>query len=164
MSPNLKAFLDMIAFSEGTANVTGSDDGYNVLVTGIVPAGSDVTDLGGNRHIFNSYADHPNVLVQVTPHLLSTAAGRYQQMHHDWPIYKQRLALPDFGPASQDILAGQHIIEARALGDVEAGNIVAAIHKCANIWASFPGNAYGQRQRNIDDLLEYFAIAGGTIS
>lgn len=168
MNPNLQAYLDTIQWSEGT-DVEGSDNGYNVLVTGTPPPDADVIDLGNGRHLFKSYADHPGIVMIVNPHLLSTAAGRYQQMHHDWPIYKQRLALPDFGPASQDALAVQHIRECRALDIVSADAVKAkdfttAISLCSKIWASFPGNAYGQRTRHIDDLLDAFARVGGVLA
>ena len=64
MNINLKAFLDMLAWSEGTSTVAGSDNGYNVIV-------------GGS--LFKGYADHPRKLVDI-PRLgiKSTAAGRYQ--------------------------------------------------------------------------------------
>ena len=47
---NRGAFLDMIAFSEGTARVPDSDDGYRVSV-------------GGGT--FDGYADHPRKLIDL---------------------------------------------------------------------------------------------------
>lgn len=164
MNPNLLAFLALIAWSEGTSTIEGSDDGYNVLVTGTPPADADVIDLGNGKHLFKNYDDHPNILVQVNPRLASTAAGRYQQMHHDWPVYKARLNLPDFGHESQDALAIQHIRECGALEFVLGGAIADAIPKCSNIWASFPGNTYGQRQRSLDALLDEYAQFGGALA
>jgi muramidase (phage lysozyme) len=61
MDPNLKAFLDTIATSEGTYGC--GDDGYNVIV-------------GGD--LFDDYSKHPDVLVTLNKAgLKSTAAGRY---------------------------------------------------------------------------------------
>ena len=149
MSPNLKAFLDMLAWSEGTSTIRGSDDGYNVLV-------------GGN--LFHGYEDHPRTLVRLSPTLSSTAAGRYQLLARYYDAYRINLNLPDFSPDSQDAIAVQQIRERMALADIEAGDIETAIAKCSNIWASLPGNAYRQQQRPISALLMHFIDAGGTLA
>lgn len=147
-SRNMLAFLDMLAFSEGT--IGRGDDGYNKLVN---PAG-----------YFDSYATHPNVLVQVNPTLKSTAAGRYQFRSRHWDHYRDLLKLPDFGPASQDAWAIQLIRERRALADIENGRIGDAIVKCANIWASLPGAGYGQREHKMDVLLAKYVEFGGVLT
>ncbi len=147
-SRNLTAFLDLIAFSEGTKGL--GDDGYNKLVN---PGG-----------FFESYATHPNQLIAVRPGLKSTAAGRYQFLSTYWPHYRDQLGLPDFGPASQDKWAGQLIREQRALDDVEAGRIEAAIAKCANIWASLPGAGYNQPEHPLEVLLAKFTEFGGVLA
>lgn len=151
--PNVCAFLDTIAVSEGTQNdpVT-QDDGYDVLVTGID---------GPAR--FASYATHPNVLVQVNHDgLCSTAAGRYQLLYKYWVYYQAYLHLPDFSPVSQDLIAIQQIRERRALPMLAAGNIAGAIAACSNIWASLPGNTYGQRQNKLQALVEAYQQLGGS--
>jgi muramidase (phage lysozyme) len=136
----LKAFLDLIAFSEGTStNPWTQNNGYDVIVDGI-----------NSAHIFISDARHPfelggSVLVRLgPPPLYSTAAGRYQLLARYWLVYKKQLNLPDFSPASQDIVALQQIHERHADVMIEAGNIAGAIKACSNIWASFPGNDYGE--------------------
>jgi len=146
MTPNQKAFLDMIAWSEGTTRVQGSDDGYNVLVGGT---------------IFNGYDDHPRILVRLNPQLYSSAAGRYQLLKRYFDHYKALLGLLDFRPISQDAIALEQIKECRALDDIEAGRIETAIRKCAHIWASFPGSGYGQHENRLVDLLEAYKKAGG---
>jgi muramidase (phage lysozyme) len=157
---NALAFLDMLAWSEiGTANLAASDDGYNVIVTGI----------DGKLDLFSRYADHPFASGRASKvinskGLTSNASGRYQQMLKDWPHYRDLLKLPDFGPPSQDRLAIQHIKECRALVDIQAGNIASAIGKCSNIWASLPGNAYGQPVRPIDGLIARYVAAGGVLT
>jgi muramidase (phage lysozyme) len=149
---NLDAFLTMIAISEGTEPI--GDRGYNVIV------GSTVA----NPHLFPSYADHPRVKVTLQPGLFSTAAGRYQILERYFDAYKAQLHLPDFSPASQDAIAEQMIREQHAFADVVAGRFDHAVTKCANIWASLPGNEYGQHQNSIADLRQAFTSAGGVMA
>lgn len=140
ISRRLSAFLDLIAWSEGTQG--HGDDGYNVIVGG---------------ELFHSYADHPRTLIRL-PRLgiASTAAGRYQLLSRYFDAYRRQLGLPDFSPESQDQIAIQQIRERRALADIEAGRIDQAISRCCNIWASFPGNDYAQRQHPMTTLLEQY--------
>lgn len=147
-TPNLKAFLDMLAVSEGTKGK--GDDGYNVLVGG---------------QLFEGYADHPRVLVDL-PRLgiKSTAAGRYQILARYYDAYKKQLGLYDFSPASQDAIATQMIKEQQALLDVAAGRVVKAIERCKNIWASLPGAGYGQHEQKIERLVEAYKSAGGYVA
>ena len=151
MSGNRSAFLDMLAWSEGTSTITDSDDGYNVLC-GATPE---------HPLLFESYADHPRI---YNSELDSTAAGRYQLLARYFDAYKQMLDLPDFSPASQDAIALRQIAERRALGDVDIGNLSLAILKCSTIWASLPGAPYGQRQNNLSDLRAVYLKAGGTLA
>ncbi|UMB75384.1 glycoside hydrolase family 104 protein [Dickeya fangzhongdai] len=159
-NPNLQAFLDMLAFSEGTANhQLTRNRGYDVIVTG----------ADGKPEIFTDYRDHPfangrPAKVFNKQGQRSTAAGRYQQLYRYWPTYKKQLRLPDFSPASQDTLAIQLIRERRALDDVLAGRIACAIVACNNIWASLPGAGYGQREHDADRLLSVYQQAGGRLA
>ncbi|MCE5212512.1 MAG: glycoside hydrolase family 104 protein [Deltaproteobacteria bacterium] len=145
---NRKAFLDMIAWSEGTSTIPESDNGYNVLVGG---------------KLFFTYNDHPRQLVVINSKLKSTAAGRYQLLSRYYDYYKKLLKLDDFSAPSQDAIAIQQIKECRALDDVDAGNFERAVKKCSNIWASFPGNNYGQHQQKISALLAVYTEAGGEV-
>ena len=152
---NLLAFLDMLAWSElGSDYLKRSDNGYNVVVTG-----SD-----GKLELFADYATHPfsggrkSKLIN-SKGLTSNACGRYQQMLKDWPHYRDLLKLHDFGPVSQDRLAIQHIRECRALPDVIAGRVEVAVDKCRNIWASFPGAGYGQREHHMQDVITQYERA-----
>src|SRR5687768_13838829 len=96
---NLKAFLDMLAVSEGTANI--GEQGYNCVV-GSRP---------GRFIPFTDFSDHPRVKVQLSDKLWSTAAGRYQILERYYDAYRKTLGLPDFGPGSQDRIAMQMINE-----------------------------------------------------
>ncbi len=144
ISANRKAFLDMIAVSEGTYG--RGDSGYNVLV-------------GGG--FFWGYDDHPRLTVQLNSKLKSTAAGRYQLLSKYYNHYKKLLKLPDFSPDSQDQIALQQIRECNALGDVDAGRFDIAVRKCARIWASFPNAGYGQREHSLKELKTAYIQAGG---
>ncbi|WP_145548570.1 glycoside hydrolase family 24 protein [Yersinia massiliensis] len=151
---NLAAFLDMIGFSEGTSTSKHTkNDGYDIVVDGI-----------NSPKVFTSYSSHPNVLVTVNSKgLKSTAAGRYQLLNRWWAPYAELLKLKDFSPESQDKIAIQQIKERGALDDIKLGNITAAIKKCSNIWASFPGAGYGQFEHNIQKLLLAYTKAGGVL-
>lgn len=152
---NAVAFLDMLAWSEGTRTSRFTkDDGYDVVVGGI-----------NSPNTFSSYADHPNILVTVNKQgLKSTAAGRYQLLFRWWKPYRDLLQLKDFSPESQDRVAIQQIRERGALGDIQAGRVREAIAKCSNIWASLPGAGYGQREHRIEDLVQQFRAAGGVVA
>lgn len=152
-----KAFLDMIAFSEGTSRIPGSDGGYRVIV-GSTPA---------RPILFSSYADHPRKLMELVikgKPVMSTAAGRYQLLQRYFDVYKKQLGLKDFSPASQDAIALQQIKERRALADIEVGNFAAAVDKCRNIWASLPGAGYNQHEQKLADLQAAFVDAGGRLA
>lgn len=154
MNANRKAFLDMIAFSEGTKDI--GDDGYNVLFT-------------TNKRqplIFLNYADHPGTLIDADGKvggLQSTAAGRYQILSRYFDHYKKQLNLPDFSPDSQDAIAIQLIRECRALEDIDAGHFDIAVGKCKSRWASLPGAGYGQHENKIELLRAFYLKAGGEI-
>ena len=148
---NLVAFLDTIAYSEGTdkAGQPTKDRGYDVLV-------------GGG--LFTGYADHPRKLIDL-PRLgiKSTAAGRYQVLARYYDVYKAQLGLPDFSPASQDKIAVQLIRECKALDDIDTGRIGDALRKCRSRWASLPGAGYGQHEHKVDTLTAVFMRRGGII-
>lgn len=158
MEGNRKAFLDTIAVSElGRDLLAVSDNGYNVIV------GS----TAAHPILFDSYASHPHRVIKLVLKgrvLHSSAAGRYQTLARYADYYIKMLRLPDFGPASQDAIALQQIRERGALPLIDAGSFDAAVARVSNIWASLPGNSYGQPQHDIDNLRNIFAGAGGTLA
>jgi muramidase (phage lysozyme) len=163
-TPNLAAFLDTIAHSEGTAG--RGDDGYNVLVGGTLTIAGIATTI--EHRLFGDppdcYRDHPRELVTLRPGLKSTAAGRYQVLAHIFDAYKDTLHLCDFSPAAQDAIALQQIRECKAIPAIEAGDFATAVGLCAHIWASLPGNDYGQHQNSIETLQAAYTAAGGTLT
>jgi muramidase (phage lysozyme) len=149
---NRTAFLDMIAGSEiGPALLAETDNGYNVLV------GS----TAANPLTFPSYAKHPDILNAA---MNSTAAGRYQLLYRYWVSYQKQLNLPDYSPLSQDKIALQQVRECNALPYIDAGNFAHAVALCSRIWASLPGNDYGQHQNAIAMLQGYYTAAGGAVA
>lgn len=146
-----KAFLDMLAWSEGTdkPGQPTNNRGYDVIV-------------GGS--LFTDYSDHPRKLITLNPKLKSTAAGRYQLLARYWDAYRKQLGLKDFSPASQDAVALQQIKERGALPMIDRGDIRQAIDRCSNIWASLPGAGYGQFEHKAENLIAKFKAAGGRVN
>ena len=144
MDPKLAAFLSLIAWSEGTStHPLTKDDGYDVLVTSV-----------DGLAIFEDYSTHPfsgrdSAIVRNGPPVLrSTAAGRYQILRGIWASYSHQLGFSDFGHACQDAIAQALINERIPLTRISGGDgsvdIEQAIIACNGIWASFPGNSFGQ--------------------
>ena len=153
MGNKLKAFLDLIAFSEGTSTSSVTqNDGYDVIVSGV-----------DGPSIFTDYTDHPFaqggavIVRRGPPPLISTAAGRYQVLARYFKAYKAQLNLLDFSPTSQDAVALQQMKERKAVAMVDASNIEGAIAACSNIWASMPGNIYKQGGESMAALLAKYA-------
>ena len=79
-----KAFLDMLAWSEGTDNVRQKtrNHGYDVIVGG---------------ELFTDYSDHPRKLVTLNPKLKPTGADATSF----FPLvgcHRKQLGLKDFSP------------------------------------------------------------------
>lgn len=144
LNSNIQAFLQLIRKGEGTLDSIG----YQKL-------------FGGNT--FNSFADHPNILVTKSGYK-STAAGAYQFLIATWRETKGSLGLPDFTPHSQDIGALKLIKDRGAIKDIIEGNVTKAIQKTNSIWASLPGSKYGQPTQKLNEAKAFYAAQGGTIS
>ncbi|GJG92821.1 glycoside hydrolase family 104 protein [Cupriavidus pauculus] len=146
---NMAGFLDMLGFSEGTddGRQPTRNHGYDVIV-------------GGS--LFTDYSDHPRQRIYI-PRISdwSTAAGRYQLLSRYFDVYRRQLGLRDFGPAAQDAIAVQQIRECRAIPDIQAGLLAAAINKCRRIWASLPGAGYGQHEQKFEALRAQYLLHGG---
>ena len=95
-----KAFLDMLAWSEGTDNGRQQtrNHGYDVIVGG---------------ELFTDYLDHPRKLVTLNPKLKSTGAGLRFSFFSCWwdAAYRKQLGLEDFSPKSQDAVALHRLSE-----------------------------------------------------
>ncbi|MBI4152217.1 hypothetical protein HY495_00770 [Candidatus Woesearchaeota archaeon] len=86
MTNEQKAFLDTIAYAEGTTNcgIKHGVSSYNILV---------------GCTVFTDLSNHPNSLVS-TGDVKSKAAGRYQNLHVSQ--FGPGKKYPDFQPATQD--------------------------------------------------------------
>lgn len=154
MTPNERAFLEMLAFSEGT-DMPGHAPGYDVIV-GSTPS---------RRILIKDMARHPNVAVQITETLWSTAAGRYQIIFPSWVGSKAKAQYGDFGGEAQDAWALYDGIQpCGALDMINVGKIPAAITACRHIWASLPDAGYGQHQNKLSALLMTYQKAGGVVA
>ncbi|MBP6899526.1 MAG: glycoside hydrolase family 104 protein [Burkholderiaceae bacterium] len=153
---NVRAFLDAIAWAEGTDRAA---DPYRVTF--------------GYAHTISDLSDHPAVTGEWSGRtftdakgrrLLSTAAGRYQFLRGTWLECKRALRLPDFGQASQDAACVYLIKRRGALDAVKAGRIAEAAELCRREWASLPGAGYAQPERTLAALLDRYADQGGTLA
>ena len=135
---NVKAFLDTLAFAEGTR------DRYNYIFT---------------HAVFNSYADHPRIK-KCAGKLCSTAAGRYQFLSKTWDPLASALGLQDFAPPSQEKATLEIIRRAGAYNNVARSgvyeNFTAALSKLNTTWASLPGSPYGQPTHPTAELWRYY--------
>lgn len=167
------AFLDTLGWSEGTDQPPSLNSGYDQIVRGLGDA------AGGEQ--FTNYAQHPFAggrppKLIVAPGarfpngLRSDAAGRYQFMLKTWRALQTQLDLPDFSPLSQDLAALELVRQRGALGHLNSGSIDAAItahyaqpvdlvdavEEDSNIWASLPGNDYGQGGHSMAAVVSKF--------
>lgn len=137
--PQVKAALDTIAWAEG-AN-------YNTL-------------FGGGTFTGNQ---HPNKCITYK-NTCSTAAGRYQFLFSTW----KGLNLPDFSPRNQDIGALMLMDRRGSLAFVLSGNFEGGLRHggLGKEWASLPFSPYGQPQKTLTQVLNYFngalAVYGGS--
>ena len=114
-----KAFLDMLAWSEGTDNGRQKtrNHGYDVIVGG---------------ELFTDYSDHPRKLVTLNPKLSNQRAPDATTSFPLVGCLPQAFSLKDFSQ-SQDAVALQQIKERGALPMIDRGDIRQAIDRCSNI-------------------------------
>ena len=171
----LTAFLDLIAASEGTSSspVTKSD-GYDIIVSG--------TD---GHHRFDDFSTHPfaagrppilvraatcagfhndpdepasAIVAREKAHaaIYSTASGRYQIVLETWRELAATLHINLFSPSCQDSAAMELLFQHHADQLLLQGKCAEAILACNKVWASFPGNEYGQGGRTLDWLISTY--------
>ena len=141
-----KAFLDMLAWSEGTDNGRQKtrNHGYDVIVGG---------------ELFTDYSS----LLQ-TCHAKPNSINRRRTLPASfrwWDAYRkqrpERLLSEKSGRCG--IAADQG---AGALPMIDRGDIRQAIDRCSNIWASLPGAGWSFEHK-ADSLIAKFKEAGGTV-
>jgi muramidase (phage lysozyme) len=116
----IKAFLDTIAWAEGTDEVAS----YRTQYTGTQFAG---------------FHDHPREQkcgLRNGQQLCADAAGRYLLLSSTWDRLAKKIGATDFSPANQDRAAIELLREYRALEDIEASRFEVAVHKLTAVWPS----------------------------
>lgn len=156
---NIAAFLWMLRCCEGTSG----PDGYR---TRFGPRGDNLFPVDDPQARTYQFADHPRKAYTYPTRagsITSTAAGAYQFLSKTWDGCVKALGLKDFTPRSQDLGCIYLLKQARALDDIKAGNFTSAINKTKRIWASLPGDVYGQGGKNMAQAQSYFKQGGGTL-
>lgn len=136
----IRAFLDTIAFAEGTFHKFG----YNTVF---------------GAYLFKDLSDHPRVIISNKHKggvLRSSAAGRYQFLEKTWDSLAKPLKLNSFSPINQDKAAIALIVKNRALPDILSNNLASAMKKLNYLWASLPGAPYNQRIIPIKILKDFY--------
>lgn len=137
-SSNMRAFLDVIAYAEGTL------DSYNLTFA---------------FRTFSDYSRHPALLI-CSGGYCSDAAGRYQIKSDTWRDVRRELGLPDFSPESQDRAAVQLIKWRGGYDDVERidgpNTFSNSLYTVRKEWASLPHSPYGQPTKTVGELWRKF--------
>lgn len=133
--PEIRAFLDTIAFAEGTLR-PNPEDSYRVL-------------FGGGK--FTDLSKHPRKCIDFTwkgkPNC-STAAGKYQILDKTY----DRLGMKDMTPESQDRAAIQLLKNVGSYQLLIQGNLEQAIYKANGEWASFPKSPHAQPTKSLAEM------------
>jgi len=141
---NVQAFLALIKQYESKGR-------YNVIV-------------GGS--LFNDYSKHPNKLIPLNINgrvVKSTAAGAYQFIYRTWDSIRNKLKLPDFSPASQDIAAVELLSQIGAYDDIIAGRFNSALKLASGQWASLPYSTANQNPVSYLTAKNTYLQHGGAI-
>jgi len=151
---NMDAFLATIRYAEGTLN---ESDPYRVTY--------------GYDHVISDLSNHPAVTGEWTGKVLpnsyciaanypigckSTAAGAYQILKNTWLGFKGNNPSHIFDKMGQDAAAIYLIVQRGAYNDVLTGDFETAINKCSWEWASLPPGRYGQPQRTMQELRNFY--------
>jgi len=136
LTPNRRAFLDMLAYAEGTSG----PDGYRTMFTG---------------RTFDGFSDHPRIRNRGGGYT-SDAAGRYQFLARTWDGLTQRYGYTDFSPETQDRAAIRLIEQRGALAAVDNGDFETAVTRVNQEWASMPGSPYGQPVKTMAELRQVY--------
>jgi muramidase (phage lysozyme) len=125
---NVGAFLKAIAEAEG--------GGYDFKYGAIKGKRNDPWR-------FSDFSTHPGPGFGGS----TTAAGMYQITIATWRQHGGRMALTDFSPATQDLIAVEILRSLRLIDKIKSGDIAGAIGPAARTWAALPmgpglGNAH----------------------
>ena len=141
-----KAFLDMLAWSEGTDNGRQKtrNHGYDVIVGG---------------ELFTDYSDHPRQTCHAKPVNSNQQAPDATSF---FPVggMPHRAAWPErLSPKSQTLWHCSRLRSAGALPMIDRGDIRQAIDRCSNIWASICRALVTVSEHKADSLIAKFKEA-----
>jgi lysozyme len=157
---NVTAFLWMLRCCEGTSG----PDGYR---TRFGPKGDNLFAIDDTTLRTYQFKDHPRkgyTYPTKAGSITSTAAGAYQFLSKTWDSCQKALSLPDFSPRSQDLGCIFLLKQAGALTPIKKGDFTTAISRTKRIWASLPGDVYGQGGKNFAQATAFFKQGGGTVN
>jgi muramidase (phage lysozyme) len=139
-NPRVQAFLDTIAYSEGTLN----KDGYNTLF---------------GHGYFKNFKDHPRQVICKKYNgtlLCSSAAGRYQFLQKTWDKISPQIEARNFSPYYQDLgavaLLSQHSVLDNLTRIQNKKDFSRSIYRVNKTWAGLPGAPYGQPTKSMAEL------------
>jgi lysozyme len=156
---NVTAFLWMLRCCEGTSGPLGYQTRFG-------PKGDQLFSIDDPKLRSYQFKDHPRIgytYPTKAGSITSTAAGAYQFLSKTWDSCQKALSLPDFSPRSQDLGCIFLLKQAGALTAIKAGDFSTAINKTKRIWASLPGDVYGQGGKNFAQATAFFKQAGGSV-
>ncbi|MCT7957386.1 glycoside hydrolase family protein [Laspinema palackyanum] len=136
----VQAFLDTIAWAEGTAG----PNAYRMQFTGTK---------------FASFQDHPREIKCGSSYgsrLCSDAAGKYQFLSTTWDRMAKKIGASDFSPTNQDRAAIALLDEYGVLEDIEAGSFAYAVIQLIPVWPSLQDVGNGDRSRAIARLEQVY--------
>lgn len=126
--PTVRAFLDTIAYAEGTSG----ENGHRMMF---------------GHCLFNGYKWHPNTVICAPSNgkqLCSSAAGKYQFSQKMWAKLAKLIDAKDFSPLNQERAAVYLLLDAGAMPYIKRPRFMMALRKVRKIWASIPGGPYNQ--------------------
>ena len=141
-----KAFLDMLAWSEGTDN--GRQKTRNHWL------------WRHCRRAIHWLLRSPSQTCHAKPKTQINRLGRYQLLPVGGMPAASSLAWKTSLRKVRTLSTLQQIKERGALPMIDRGDIRQAIDRCSNIWASLPGAGYGQFEHKADSLIAKFKEAG----
>jgi YD repeat-containing protein len=145
---SILVMLDVIATAEGNT-------GYDQIVRGTItdsPLNPNLVGQSSRDFRITDFSQHPQISVRARAGLQpSTAAGRYQITYGTWQDFG--VGLPDFSPASQDLVAIRIMMSMRMTEPLLNGNFRQAADLAKRRWESFQERPHGRPARySIDDL------------
>ena len=150
--PNVKAFLETIADTEG--------GDYDFMYGAFKGKKNDPWRI-------KDFSTHPG----PGWHGKITAAGKYQITKETWEgLGGQAMGLKDFSPQTQDLIAIEILRIINAIDGVVAGDMPAAIGNAAKRWNSLPmgkgltNRVTPQPYTKYEDVVKIFKAHGGSAS